>query len=109
MKQVSNSVQFEQLLNDTPLVLAYFSGENCSVCKSLKPKIEMLVEQQFPSVRFLEIKTDQNPELCASMNVFSVPVVTFFVEGKEYIREARNISTAELANKMHKIVGLFEE
>lgn len=109
MKQISNSVQFDQLLVDNPLVLAYFSGENCNVCKSIKPKIEMLVEQQFPSVRFLEIKTEQTPELSASMNIFTVPVVAFFVEGKEYIREARNISTAELANKMQKIVGLFED
>jgi thioredoxin 1 len=108
MNQLTDAVQFEQVLNENPLCLVYFSGENCNVCKSLKPKIEMLVEQQFPSVRYLEIKTEQAPLLSSAMNVFSVPVITFFVEGKEYIREARNISVAELADKMEKIVKLYE-
>lgn len=109
MKQISNEAQFAQVINDNPMVLAYFSGETCNVCKSLKPKIEMLVEQQFPSVRFVEIKTEQAPMLCSGLSVFSVPVVIFFVEGKDYIREARNISTTDLAFKIQKIVNLYEE
>jgi thioredoxin 1 len=109
MNQLTRTEQFEQELKDNPLVLAYFSGNNCSVCKSLKPKIEMLVEQQFPSVKFIEINTEENPHLSSRFSVFTVPVVMFFVEGKDYIREARNISTIDLTNKMDKIVKLYEE
>jgi hypothetical protein len=32
-----------------------------------------------------------------------------FVEGRDYIREARNISLDELSKKMDKIVTLYEE
>lgn len=109
MKQLTKTEQFEKVLKDNPLVLTYFSGAGCSVCKSLKPKIEMLVEQQFPSVKFFEIKTEENPALSASLSIFAVPVVILFVDGKDYIREARNISTTDLANKMDKIVKLYEE
>lgn len=107
MKQINNNLQFDQLVEDHPMVLAYFSGPNCSVCASLKPKIEMLVEQQFPEVKFVEVPTEQAPELAARFTVFSVPVVMFFVEGREYIREARNISVTELSSKMGKIVQLY--
>jgi len=109
MKQLTKTEQFEKVLKDNPLVLAYFSGNNCNVCKSLKPKIEMLVEQQFPSVKFFEINTEENPLLSSRFSVFTVPVVMFFAEGKDYIREARNISTTDLANKMDKIVKLYED
>ncbi|MBN2805677.1 MAG: thioredoxin family protein [Prolixibacteraceae bacterium] len=107
MKQITSNDQFDQLVEDFPMVLAYFSGPNCSVCASLKPKIEMLVEQQFPEVKFVEIPTENAAELSARFTVFSVPVVMFFVEQREYIREARNISVTELGNKMGKIVQLY--
>lgn len=108
MIKMSDVVQFEIFLKEYSMVLAYFSGESCNVCNALKPKIEMLVEQQFPSAKIIEIKTEQIPELASRYSVFTVPVVLFFVEGREYIREARNISVSELAQKIDKIVGLYE-
>ncbi|MFA9388731.1 MAG: thioredoxin family protein [Prolixibacteraceae bacterium] len=106
---ISTNDQFDELLEKQPMVLSYFSGENCNVCASLKPKIEMLVREQFPQVQFVEIATEQSPELSARYRVFSVPVVLFFVEGREYIREARGISVIELEQKMNKIVKLYED
>ena len=109
MDLILNNDQFDQLLEANPMVLAYFSGPNCGVCDSLKPKVEQLVREEFPQVKYIEIPTEQTPELSARFRVFSVPVVMFFVEGREYVREARSISTAELSQKMGKIVSLYEE
>lgn len=106
---VFDNEQFEKALEENPLMLVYFSGQNCNVCVSLKPKIEMLVEQQFPTVKIFEVKTEQAPEMISRFSVFSVPVVMFFVEGRDYIREARNISVVELAQKMDKIIKLYED
>jgi thiol-disulfide isomerase/thioredoxin len=109
MKIITHPEQFDKILDDNPLVLAYFSGENCSVCNTLRPKVEMLVEQQFPSVKYIEIKSEQAPYITAKYSVFSIPVIMLFVEGRDYIREARNISLDELSKKMDKIVTLYEE
>ncbi|MDA3878875.1 MAG: thioredoxin family protein [Prolixibacteraceae bacterium] len=109
MEILTHPEQFDKILADNPLVLAYFSGENCNVCRSLRPKVEMLVEQQFPSVKYVEIKSENAPYITARYSVFSVPVVIFFVEGRDYIREARNISIAELSDKIEKIVDLYEQ
>jgi thiol-disulfide isomerase/thioredoxin len=109
MKILTHPEQFDKILDDNPLVLAYFSGENCSVCNTLRPKVEMLVEQQFPSVKYIEIKSEQAPYITAKYSVFSIPVIMLFVEGRDYIREARNISLDELSKKMDKIVTLYEE
>ncbi|MCF8361874.1 MAG: thioredoxin family protein [Prolixibacteraceae bacterium] len=109
MELLTHPDQFDKILADHPLVLAYFSGENCSVCNTLRPKVEMLVEQQFPSVKYIEIKSEKAPYITAKYSVFSIPVVMFFVEGRDYIREARNISLDELTKKMDKIVNLYED
>jgi len=109
MEILTHPEQFDKILADNPLVLAYFSGANCSVCNTLRPKVEMLVEQQFPSVKYIEIKSEQAPYITAKYSVFSVPVVMFFVEGRDYIREARNISLEELSQRINKIVTLYED
>ena len=109
MNIVSGNNQFNKILEDHSMVLAYFSGEKCNVCASLKPKIEQMVQQQFSEVKFVEIPTEISPELTSRFSVYSVPVVMFFVEGKEYIREARNISITELTNKMDHLIRLYNE
>jgi thiol-disulfide isomerase/thioredoxin len=109
MEILTHPEQFDKILADNPLVLAYFSGENCSVCNALRPKVEMLVEQQFPSVKYIEIKSEKAPYITAKYSVFTIPVIMFFVEGRDYIREVRNISLDELSQKMNKIVTLYEE
>lgn len=109
MELLTHPDQFDKLLAENSMVLAYFSGEKCSVCQTLRPKVEMLIEQQFPTVKYVEIKSENAPYITARYNVFTIPVVIFFVEGRDYIREARNISIAELSAKMEKIVDLYEQ
>ena len=109
MESLIHIEQFDKILEDNPMVLAYFSGENCNVCNALRPKVKMLVEQKFPKVKFVEIKSEDAPLITAKYKVFTIPVVIFFVEGSDYIREVRNISVAELSDKMGKIVNLYEQ
>jgi thioredoxin-like negative regulator of GroEL len=109
MEQVFDSVHFDQLLHDNIFVLAYFSGKNCAVCHALKPKIGKLVGEAFPFVKIVEVSVNELPELAARFTVFTIPVILVFVDGREYIREARNISTFELLQKIDKITSLYHE
>ncbi|MBP7742204.1 MAG: thioredoxin family protein, partial [Aliarcobacter sp.] len=60
-------------INTGEPILVYFSGENCSVCKVLKPKIEKEVSKQFPKFKLFEVKTDLNKEITSHFTVFSIP------------------------------------
>jgi thioredoxin 1 len=109
MKKVTNKSELGGILVENDLVLAYFSGKDCSVCAALKPKIEMFINLRFPEVKLVEIPTEEARELAASYMVFSVPVVILWVEGREYIREAGNISTVEFSRKVESIISLYIE
>jgi thioredoxin-like negative regulator of GroEL len=108
MEKVNDSSQFDQLIHENIFVLAYFSGLNCGVCQALKPKIEKLVGVSFPSVKLVEVSVNEQPELAARFTVFAIPVILFFVEGKEYIRQARSVDTSVLLQQIEKIVNLYE-
>jgi thioredoxin 1 len=109
MEKIKDPDHLDHVLADNSLVLLYFSGSDCSVCQALKPKIEIFVPEQFPDVKVFEVATAEQPELVGRFSVFTVPVLLFMVEGREYIREARNVSITELSKKMEKIVTLYSE
>ena len=108
MQIIFDSQRLNNVLIDNPLVLVYFSSEKCNVCNALKPKIESLVHKQFPSIKLVEIPTQKSPELVGIFRMFVVPSVLLFVEGREYLREVRNVSTIDLTQKIEKIVRCYK-
>ena len=84
---IDNLQQLLNNINTGEPVLVYFSGENCSVCKVLKPKIEEEVLKQFPKFKLFEVKTDLNKEITSHFTVFSIPTTLIFFDSKEFKRE----------------------
>jgi len=109
MQLIKDSNSFDLLLREKSILLAYFSGQNCSVCQALKPKIETLLLEHFPEVILVEVKTEIMPELSARHLIFTIPALLFFIEGREYFREVRMIDISLLHNKLEKIIGLYNE
>jgi len=81
-------------------VLAYFSHEACNVCKVLKPKVEELLQQEFPLMKAVYIDTVRTPEIAGQYSVFAVPTLLCFFDGRESIRKSRNIGINELRDEL---------
>ena len=92
MKQIEKLDELQNRINTGNPVLVYFSGENCSVCKVLKPKIEEEVKKAFPKFELFEVKTDFDKELTTHFMIFSIPATLIFFDSKEFKRYGRNMS-----------------
>lgn len=90
------------LITLEPAVALYFSSPNCGVCEVLKPKIQQLIETQFPKIKFIEISSYQSPDISAHFGVFSAPTLLIFFEGKEFYRYVRNLSISELEERLRR-------
>lgn len=108
MELIEHSNAFDHLLSENSMVLAFFGGTGCSVCHALEPRLQNLLDTSYPDILFVKIKTDKAPELSARHLVFTIPVILFFIEGKEYIREVRNIDISLLSLKLNKMITLFK-
>ena len=109
MKTVTSVDEINKLIDHNSFVLIYFSGENCAVCKSLKPKIAELFNVNFPMVKCIEIPTDKAIDVTAHFGVFSLPTILLFVEQKESLRKGRNISLAMFKEETKRLYKLFYE
>lgn len=92
MIQIQTQEELKQEIDSKEPILIYFSGENCSVCKVLKPKIEEEIKINFPKMKIFEVKTDESLELTAQFMIFSIPATIIYFDSKEFKRYGRNMS-----------------
>lgn len=94
----------------TQSVILYFTSQDCQVCKVLKPKVEQMVDTRFPRMNLHFIDAREERQTAAYFQVFTVPAILVFFEGKEYIRKSRNFSLLELEKEILRPYQLlFEE
>lgn len=87
-------------------ILLYFYNDNCAPCKILRPKVQELINTDFPAMEFVLINAEQDAMVSAQYAVFASPTLLVFFEGKEYIRESKNISISELHDKIERYYNL---
>ncbi|RUM71530.1 MAG: thioredoxin [Sulfurovum sp.] len=90
-------------------VLLYFSGENCNVCHALRPKFKELFDKEFPKVKQIYLDAHENSEISVHFQVFSVPTMIVFLDGREFIREGRSVSLHQLTQKLARPYGMMTE
>ena len=101
--------EFNNIIQNNSIVLVYLSGEHCNVCKALYPKIETLVNEKFPKIKLIKLLIEKSPEVFGQNQIFSIPTVIVYFEGKEFIRKIRNFSISELEQEILKPYNLFFE
>jgi thiol-disulfide isomerase/thioredoxin len=95
--------EIQKIIAAKPAVMIYFYNDNCAPCKVLRPKVQEMVENDFPNIEFRLINAEKYPSTTAQFGVFSSPAILVFFETKEYIRESKNISISELHDKIERI------
>ena len=92
----------EDKLRKAPLLVAYFSQDDCQVCKVLKPKVINLVDS-FKGVEFLYIDIKSLPAISGQYLVFSIPTIILFTSGKEHTRFSRHFSMDDLDKTLERL------
>lgn len=88
-------------------LLLYVTTTDCSVCKVLKPKVKELLSERFPKVEFLDVEMDLLPEVGQRYEVFAVPTVIGFFQGREHFRKVRVFGLEELAEALSRPYDLL--
>jgi len=96
----------KNLVAEKTAILLYFYNDNCAPCKVLRPKVQEMLETDFPAMEFVLINAEQFPLIAAEYGVFASPTLLVFFEGKEFIRESKNISISELHEKIERYYNL---
>jgi thioredoxin-like negative regulator of GroEL len=106
METITSYEKLKGLIENSHMVMIYFGSKACSVCNSMKPKVEKMIKR-YPAIKALTVEADKSLKLSANFNVFTVPVILLYIEGKETIREVRIISLDNLEQKIARYCQIF--
>lgn len=106
-EQLLSETEFFDFIRSHPICAVYFSGPDCAVCRTLKPKLFDLLQQKFPALVIGEVDCSASQQLAAQQTVFTIPTLLVYFDGKEGIRKSRSFSLSELANELARPYGIF--
>jgi len=97
----------KEIIESNQAVMVYFGGQNCGVCKVLHPKIKDSFEKEFPNIKQVYIDIEEDKTTAIEYNIFAIPTIIIFFEGKEFIRKSRNLSVQAFIDEVSRPYGLF--
>lgn len=108
MDLMESKEMIEKLKNENQILLVYFGNKVCGVCTDMKPKVKEILER-YPRIKGVEVDVEKSLQLSIGYNIFTIPAILIFAEGKETIREARHIGMQELESKIARTYDLVFE
>ncbi|MEA3353825.1 MAG: thioredoxin family protein [Campylobacterota bacterium] len=94
-------------IKNNEAVSIYFSGKTCGVCQVLKPKIKDALDKNFPKIKQIYIDAQEFQETAASLNVFTIPTVIVYLDGREFLRQSRHISVGNFIEELNRPYDLY--
>ena len=89
MKEITSTQQFEEeVLTSSKPVFVDFWAEWCGPCRAVSPAVEEVSKEYDGKVDFVKVNVDQNNELASKYNVFSIPTLAIFQNGKVIAQQA---------------------
>lgn len=101
MKELSSKEEIIDLINNNTMVIVSFTGSACGACEVIKGKIEAILEN-YPKILAGEINGENNLDIAAQYEVFSLPIFLLYIEGKETLRIGRNVNLLEFENTIRR-------
>lgn len=95
--KVTNDNFKKEVLESEQKVLVDFNADWCGPCRMLAPEIEKLASD-IDHIKFTSINVDEEVELAKEYNVFSIPCLLIFKDGKEVKRSVGFLTAEELKN-----------
>ncbi|MCZ6583424.1 MAG: thioredoxin [Thaumarchaeota archaeon] len=103
MKEVNGKEQWQNdVMNSDKPVFVDFWAEWCGPCRMVSPTVEELSKEYKDKVNFVKVNVDQNNELASKYNVFSIPTLAIFRDGKVIAQTAGAASKESLRTYIDK-------
>lgn len=99
--------EVNNIINKEIGVMLYFSGESCSVCHALRPKIKTLFNEKFPKIIQIHFDAKESIDVASHFGVLSIPTILVFLDGKESVREGRSVSLNQLEDKIMRLYEMM--
>ncbi|MBE0638304.1 MAG: thioredoxin family protein [Bacteroidales bacterium] len=101
--EITSLEAIQEMIRNEKGVAVYFYNDRCAPCVSLRPKVQQLIDEDFPEMKLVFVNSETNPAFPAHFGVFANPCILIFFEGKEFNRYSKYISINQLGGDISRI------
>ena len=99
-------IEIKKYIEESLISIVYFSGSVCGDCDAIRKKVLHIIKD-YKEIKFIEINALENKEVAAAYNIFLMPVLLLFVDGKETLRIGRHFDLLEFKNAIDRYYNLI--
>jgi len=108
MHEITDIEELDRL-KTTGAVFILFGGKQCNVCHAIRPQLVNMLDSHYPDITSVYIDCETSPTICAQYNVFTLPVVQFYIDGMKITEFARSFSVEQLRQSLHRSYIIWHE
>ena len=82
MAKVATNTNFQELLQDSKLVVADFWATWFGPCRMLTPVLDEVEEEMADKISVVKVNVDDADEIAAAYRIMSIPTLLFFKNGQ---------------------------
>ena len=82
MAKIATNTTFDELLQDSRLVIVDFWATWCGPCRMLSPLLDEVEEQMADKIVVVKVNVDDADEVAARFRIMNIPTLLFFKGGQ---------------------------
>ena len=82
MAQVATNTNFQELLQDSKLVVVDFWATWCGPCRMLSPILDEVEEEMADKISVVKVNVDDADQIAMQYRIMSIPTLLFFKNGQ---------------------------
>ena len=82
MAKVATNTNFDELLQDSKLVIVNFWAVWCGPCRMISPIVDELEEEMAQEITVVKVNVDDADEIAARYRIMNIPTLLFIKNGQ---------------------------
>ena len=82
MAKIATNTTFQELLQDTKLVVVDFWAVWCGPCRMLSPILDEVEEEMADKITVVKVNVDDADQIAMQYRIMSIPTLLFFKNGQ---------------------------